>query len=330
MLSRPMVSIIVPAFNAEKYLRECLDSAVGQTCHDIEIIVVDDGSTDSTGRIIAEYAARDSRVKPLFQRQSGVSAARNAALRVAGGEWVSFLDSDDVLYPRSIEMLLNAALDSGCDLVYGGWLRGVEFRPFEEVRSDVRPRVCDRLDVIEKVLYQSEGIVPAPWGKLYRRECLRDVCFDEGCIYEDLDIFYKVEGRNGKIALIDAPVYFYRDTPGSLTNQFSPARLDVLKVTSRLEDFMAVSYPSLLPAARDRRLSACFNMYCLLAIHDRAGEHAHVSRECWELIKHYRQESLKNPRVRLKNKLGIIISYLGERVLKAVAPLVYGSSKKNS
>ena len=94
------------------------------------------------------------------------------------------------------------------------------------------------------------------------------MCFDEGCIYEDLDLFYKVEGRDGKIAVIDAPVYFYRDTPGSLTNRFSPARLDVLKVTSRLEDFMAGNCPGLLPAARDRRLSANFNMYCLLAIHD--------------------------------------------------------------
>ena len=324
-----MVSIIIPAFNAEKYLRECLDSAVGQTCRDIEIIVVDGGSTDSTGRIIAEYATCDNRVRPLVQPQSGVSAARNAALRIAGGEWVSFLDSDDVLYPDSIKMLLGAAQVSGCDLVYGGWRRGIEFKQIDESRSDAAPRVCDRLDVIEKVLYQSEGIVPAPWGKLYRRECLRDVCFDEGCIYEDLDLFYKVEGRDGKIAVIDAPVYFYRDTPGSLTNRFSPARLDVLKVTSRLEDFMAGNCPGLLPAARDRRLSANFNMYCLLAIHDRNGEYARISHECWQLIRRYRRESLLNPHVRMKNKLGILVSYLGERMLKAVSPLVYGGSRKN-
>ena len=145
-----MVSIIIPAFNAEKYLRECLDSAVGQTCRDIEIIVVDDGSTDSTGRIIAEYATCDNRVRPLVQPQSEVSAARNAALRIAGGEWVSFLDSDDVLYPDSIKMLLGAAQVSGCDLVYGGWRRGIECRQIDESRSDAAPRVCDRLDVIEK------------------------------------------------------------------------------------------------------------------------------------------------------------------------------------
>ena len=320
-----MVSIIIPVYNTANYLRECLDSALSQTFRDIEVIAVDDGSTDGSAGILAEYARRDPRLTVITQPNRGVSAARNSALRLARGRWLTFLDSDDALYPGCVATLMDAARLTGCDFVYGGWRSGKVFDPaVAPGPTAVSPAVMERAEVIEGVLYQTSGILPTPWGKLYRRECLDGMNFEEGTIYEDLDLFYKVRPAADRIAVVSTPVYFYRDNPTSITNTFTPSRLDVLKVTARLEDYMAATLPSLADAARDRRLSACFNMYCLLALHDREGRFTGVADECWRVIRSYRRRSLSNPRVRFKNKIGILLSYLGRRAVRAASPLVYG------
>ncbi|MCM1355722.1 MAG: glycosyltransferase [Staphylococcus sp.] len=320
-----MVSIIIPAYNAEKYIRQAVGSALSQTCRDVEVIVVDDGSTDATAGIVGEFAATDPRVRLIREPQSGVSIARNTGLKAAGGEWICFLDSDDVMLPGCVGTLLDVARSSACEVVYGGW------RPFRHdsdapLSVSVRSNTVEILtpeEVIGRVLYQTDGIVPTPWGKLYSRRILDGVVFAEGLIYEDLDLFYKICAKVDRIALTRTPVYLYRDNPESLTNTFAPGRLDVLDVTRRIEDYMARRYPTLLRAARDRRLSANFNMLGLLAIHDGAGRYAAVADECWELIRSYRADSLADSRVRMKNKLGIIVSYIGRRVLTTFLKFVY-------
>lgn len=317
-----MVSIIIPAYNAEKYLRECLDSAVGQTHRDIEIIVVDDGSTDSTAEIVGEYVAVDSRVKLIRQANAGLSASRNVAIDHAQGEWIMFLDSDDVLYPNSVETLCRF---NNNRLIYGGLLSGYQCE--ENNCSESRAEVLDSAELIEKVLYQTSGILPTACGKLYHRDLFDDIRFDESLIYEDLDIFYKLADKAGRIAVTNAPIYFYRKNPDGLTGTFRPSRLDVLDVTRRIEEYISARHPALLPAARDRRLSANFNMYCLLSIHDRNHRYAAVARDCWHIIRTYRRESLFNPRVRFKNKIGILVSYFGQTALRLLSPLVYGSEK---
>lgn len=317
-----MVSIIIPAYNAEKYLRECLDSAVGQTHRDVEIIVVDDGSTDSTAEIVGEYVAADSRVKLIRQANAGLSASRNVALDHAQGEWIMFLDSDDVLYPNSVETLCRF---NNNRLIYGGLLSGYQFEENNCAESGVE--VLDSAELIEKVLYQTYGILPTAWGKLYHRDLFDDIRFDESLIYEDLDIFYKLADKAGRIAVTNTPIYFYRKNPDGLTGAFRPSRLDVLDVTRRIEEYISARYPALLPAARDRRLSANFNMYCLLSLHDRDHRYAAVARDCWHIIRTYRRESLFNPRVRFKNKIGILVSYFGQTALRLLSPLVYGRGK---
>ncbi|WP_300503556.1 glycosyltransferase family 2 protein [uncultured Duncaniella sp.] len=320
-----MVSIIIPAYNAERYLREALESALAQTYRDIEVIVVDDGSTDSTPEIIRDFAARDHRIKAIRQPNGGLSAARNAALDIASGEWLVFLDSDDLLYPDSVARLLEAAENSGCNLVHGAWTRGLDLNNASTNSGEkLGVEALTWYELVERILYQTSDLIPTAWGKIYRRDVFSNKRFREGITYEDLDIFYWLGNTDGRIAVTSTPVYFYRDNPSSITNTFTPSRLDVLAVTERLEEYIAANHPSLLPAARDRRLSANFNMLCLLAIHDCEGRYADVADRCFALIKSYRRASLFNPRVRLKNKIGILLSYLGRGGLRIVSPLVYG------
>lgn len=318
-----MVSVIIPAYNVEKYIRECLDSVLGQTYSDIEVIVIDDGSTDSTPEIIREYAERDSKVR-LIRKPNGGPSARNAGLDVASGEWIMFVDSDDAIAPEAVETLLGLATETGTLYAEGGWTEGEDSRRvcWSEGAESVT-RIYDAESYIEKVLYQ-QGPVPSAWSKLFYRSLFDGgLRFREGILYEDLDFFYLPAVKAGKMAVTDRPLYFYRKNPASLTGRFSPRRFDVLEVTARIEAYVAVNYPRLLPAAHDRRLSAGFNMLGLIAAHDREGRYSQTASDCWTLIRRYRRESLLNPQVRLKNKVGIILSYFGRGVFSLFARQFY-------
>lgn len=319
-----MVSIIIPAYNVEMYIRECLDSALGQTFTDLEVIVVDDGSTDSTPEIIHGYAERDSRVRVLRRPNGGLPIARNPGLEMARGEWVMFLDSDDVLSPYAVAVLLEAASRSGTSFVEARWTEGPDTSRIRWADTPAGlPTVFGQEAYIEKVLYQ-DGACPSVCGKIFARSLFDSgLRFREGILYEDLDIFYLLAEKAGKTALIPDCLYFYRKNPVSVTGCFSPRRFDVLEVTERMEKHMALHHPALLPAARDRRLSAAFNMFGLIAANDPDGRYAPVADECWRLIRAYRRESLLSLRVRLKNKLGIVLSYLGRGAFGQVSRRFY-------
>ena len=318
-----MVSIIVPAYNSERYLVECLESAVAQTYRDIEVIVVDDGSSDSTLSIAEGFAERDSRVRFFHNCNGGQSSARNFGVDCARGEYITFLDSDDVLYPEAIEFMYECACRENSELVICHFSQGE--RPYDLYSHKKKTQNVRKLpawEVIKGILYQN-GFDSSPWAKLYSRRIFENVRFTEGIIYEDLDFIYKAVDEVGHVVVADKRVYFYRYNPDSTVNVFTPRRFDVLDVTRRSEEYMLRHYPELLPAARDRRLSANFNMFGMIAVHDSTHVYGDIAGECWGVIKNYRKESLFNPSVRLKNKLGIIVSYCGRRTLAFFSRIIY-------
>lgn len=311
-----MISIIVPLYNAGKYLHECIESVISQTFSDWELIIVDDGSTDSSGQIADEYALKDLRIKVFHVENGGPSYARNIGIDNAKGDFLAFLDSDDALFSNSLKSLSDAMSDYDADLVAGDFVNGKSYKNVDKTAWSAK--AFDSQEAIESALYQSR-FNPSPWGKLYKKECFVEIRYKEGLLYEDLDIFYKIFLLCGKIVYISSPVYFYRKTSGSLLHTWDKKRLDVLKVTEDIEIFMDKFFPRLLPAARDRRLSANFNMFALASIHGDGP----TADQCWELIRNYRKASLFNPRVRLKNKAGIILSYFGRRMFTYFCKLIY-------
>lgn len=335
-----MVSIIVPAYNTGKYLCECLDSVLRQTWRDMEVIVVNDGSTDATEEIARGYAARDSRVKLITVSNGGQAAARNIGLDRAEGEWIAFVDSDDMLYPRAIESLMGVALRSGAPIACGRFVEGRRWvgeryggdgsnrsdggNRGHGNQGDVEPlfELLTAEEFMERMLYQS-GADSSVCCKLYARRLFEKERFVQGILYEDLDIACRLAAEGGSVAVSEEVVYFYRVNPDSSTHRFTPRRLDVLDVTARIEEYVARNYPRLLPAARDRRLSASFNMLGLIVANDTEEEYRDAAVRCRDIIRRYRRGSLLNPRVRLKNKLGILASYFGQRFLETILRRVY-------
>ena len=300
-----MVSIIVPVYNAELYLKECVDSILRQTHLDWELILVDDGSTDASGYLIDRYADSDRRIRALHTANGGLSVARNNGLNAAYGEYIVFVDADDMLHPRAVETLLRHAKGHPFHLVKSRFLRG-HAPAFGKINiKKPRLRSCD--DSIADSLYQRPGTHNSASAVLYPRAIFDRQRFREGILYEDLDSFYRfIDEAEGVINISDK-LYFYRDTPGSLTNEWTDKRRDVLDVTERIERHFQSRSRKLRRAARSRRFSANYNIFLLATAN---GDQA-LASQCWDHICQRRAAILFDPRTRLRNKLGALLSYLG-------------------
>lgn len=312
-----LISVIIPVYNTETYLASCLDSVLTQSYRNLEVIVIDDGSSDFSLKVAEKYAEQDDRVTVYPQENAGLSVSRNRGLSVATGDLICFVDSDDLLLPDALEVMFEVLKEENADIIQGTVERDSVFKGVDYHKKLSR-KIFSVPQAIENTLYQKE-ILPSAWGKLFKRSLFDGVFFKEGIFYEDLDIFYRLVDKSNKIVWIDFPVYFYRNTEGSILNTWRDRRLDVLSVTQRMEEYISEKYPELLPAAKDRRLSANFNMFALCSIH---GDEENATK-CWEHIKKHRNQSLFNSNARFKNKAGAIVSYLGRNIFKTIARRVY-------
>lgn len=313
------VSVVIPVYNASRYLRECVDSVLAQTYADIDVVLVDDGSTDESGAICDGYAAADCRVRSLHFGNGGLSVARNRGVEAARGQYVTFVDADDMLHPRCVEVMVDVQEQTGAGIV----MVGVTSEPAAlSDRGNVHTVGVD--EAIEYTLYQTRYRC-SQWAKLWPRDALLREPMRPGTWYEDLDSFYRLYRAVGEtargcasscIAVTSAPLYFYRINGGSFLNNFSMGRLDVLDVVDRIEAYFAGD-ERLSRAARDRKFSANFNMYILASRHGLDE----VAERCWEVIKSYRISELRNPEVRVKNRIGALLSYLGAHFVRGIARL---------
>jgi glycosyltransferase involved in cell wall biosynthesis len=309
------ISVIVPVYNAAPYLRQCLESILAQTVGDIEVLTIDDGSTDGSAAICDEYAAMDSRVRATHVANAGVSAARNLGIDLARGEYVSFVDADDTLHPSAMSTLL-ALMSDDVDITVGGIVYGTVWRPDDTANT----HTVSGLEATIRTLRQ-RGYDNAPCAKLYRRTLFDNgPRFAVGIRYEDLDFFRLIYPRARNIAYTSRSVYFYREHPASFINRWSPARLDTLTVTAEIERWAASQgCPRLLAAARDRRFSANFNILVLLAKHRDTPHRDSLLDETWHVICQRRREVMTSGEARIKNRLGALASYLGRQFVMAIA-----------
>ena len=207
-----MISVIVPVYNVEPYLEKCLDSICAQTCRDLEILLIDDGSADQSGVICDEYAARDPRIRVFHTENRGLSAARNLGLDEAKGEYIGFVDSDDWIEPDLYEYLLEAAGRTGADVTECGVFREFPDRTLKRERKD---RVMSGADAVRALVSRelSDGV----WNKLYRRRCFESIRYPEGRVYEEYATMYRVLSAADRVCGLPETKYHYRQRPGSIT-----------------------------------------------------------------------------------------------------------------
>ena len=241
-----IITIIIPIYNVEQYLPQCLKSVINQTYQNLEIILVDDGSTDACPQICEEFALKDNRIKLIHKKNGGLSDARNAGLKRATGDFISFIDSDDFVAVDFCEKLLKALLENTADVAECDFLAFDNDQDLEKFSTDTK----EKIEVFETEaaveLLMKEYFKQTVWNKLYRREVLGHFEFPVGKINEDEFWTYKVFGNAKKIVKIPDVLYFYRQQEGSImAQQYSIKRLDGLTALQERIDYMKENFPNL-------------------------------------------------------------------------------------
>ena len=218
------ISIIVPVYKVENYLERCVNSLLAQTWHDIEIILVDDGSPDNSGAICDEFAEKDPRVKVVHKENGGLSSARNAGIVVANGEYIGFIDSDDYIKPQMYEKLLDALVNADADMAICNYEYVEETTDaVDEHMRDISPlidQVLNREQALKKLDTDTSGysFYVTAWNKLYKRDLFVGCMFQEGKIHEDEFIVHHLFSKCTRIATLAEPLYRYVQRKGSITN----------------------------------------------------------------------------------------------------------------
>ncbi len=224
----PQISVIVPVYKVEPYLRRCVDSILNQTYRDFELILVDDGSPDNCGKICDEYAAQDSRVTVIHKKNGGLSSARNAGLDIAKGEYVTFIDSDDQVAQSYLEYLFRIAEDNEAEISTCGILLNADFDNLAEENPFIAPCVVLEGRAAAMQPYKQGGlIVISACCKLYSRRLWSDIRFPVGKIHEDQAVVPIVLHRARKVTASQAKLYFYRNVEDSIMHKaFTTKRYD--------------------------------------------------------------------------------------------------------
>ncbi len=229
-MNPPKISIIVPVYKVEKYLQRCLDSIISQTFTDWECILIDDGSPDNSGKICDEYAEKDKRFRVIHQENAGVSAARNAGLDCAGGEWVTFVDSDDWVENEMLSVLYQKAIEQHAEII----ICGCKIIEEKEKSKNLLPKE-GWLEMPNDIIWYMH----CPWGKIYLRSMLwnNNLRFPLGiALAEDLCFTYQTYYLSKKIYGINKPYYNYFQNVHSITKSLTEKEInDHIEVIKLLE-----------------------------------------------------------------------------------------------
>lgn len=299
----PMVSIIIPIYNAASYLPSCLESVVDQSYGNLQIILVDDGSNDGSRDICKQWEKKDARITTIVQPNSGAAVARNTALDQVEGEWLLFIDADDIVMPWHVDVLLDTALEAGVDIVAGGYRTFFENVSDGVLISPKRDKVVDEASAILEMMLYQEGIDTSPWGKIYRWDSFSDVRFPNVKSSEDLATVYKAFLNATTAAAIKDCGYRYRHVAGSLS--YSEKEEGSWFVARDLALEVESIYPNLRKACDSRRLSHAFHVMPLARRDD-------VIERLWGEILNTRISVVKDSRARKKVRIAAISSFLGK------------------
>lgn len=254
---KPIISIIVPIYNVEKYLPKCIESILNQTFKEFELILVDDGSPDNSGSICDEYSKKDERIKVIHKENGGVSSARNVGLDSTLGEYIGFVDPDDYIdkymYQKMIEMCIIQNADvSICK--FAREINGQRNKDKEEFYIRELDNVNGLRECFKGILYRHSLC-----NKLFKKKCFEGIRFPEGRIHEDLSTTYRLLANANKSIYINYQGYIYIKRENSiLTSTYSEKRLQAFDGWNEILDYMLYKYPKL-----ENEVIAAFTYACI-------------------------------------------------------------------
>lgn len=257
----PLISVIVPIYNVEKYLARCVDSIVNQTYKNLEIILVDDGSPDRCPQMCDDYAEKDSRIKVVHKKNGGLSDARNAGMAVATGEYISFIDSDDYVSDDFFECLLDVMNKENSDIAECSVVKLYEDNRFDEFSDDLSVKTYDTQDAMSALIAENP-FHQHVWNKLYKTELIKDIPYAVGKLNEDEFWTYQVFGRANKVSKLNKTMYYYFQRNSSIMGVgYNIRRLDALEGKANRQKYIENNFPELSTQAKIDLYGSCMFAY---------------------------------------------------------------------
>ncbi|WP_321826999.1 glycosyltransferase [Maribacter dokdonensis] len=302
----PLVSIIVPIYNVESYLPKCLNSIISQSYTKLEIILVNDGSTDGCLTICNNYKEKDARIIVIDKENGGLSDARNKGIDFANGEYLSFVDSDDYIHPKMIETMAQMTISEEADIVICGHYKVYDSETTEAIRGDGSIYVYKKEEALKKIL-EDVDINSFAWDKIYKKELFLNLRYPVGRIFEDTAFTYKVFEKAKKIVQLNNPFYYYLMRENSLSNTRNYKRNyhNFLAFYERFE-FVNVNFKELNELCAEKALHHAMNLVNLLSINQDSMKDIYLedlNNKIKHTLKFVEINSLDNPQLKLKLRM---------------------------
>lgn len=320
-MTKPLVSIIIPIYKAERYLNATVDSVLTQTYQNLEVVLIDDGSPDRSGAICDEYAQKDSRVLVIHKENGGQGMGRNVGMDNCSGDYIMFLDSDDLMAQDCVEYLLTICAENDCDMA----VCDVAFFndgavPIFDLGLGWKAEELTRHEAVKRWLYGS--LRGGLEGKLFPRKMLDALRNPEGIYYEDIRPLYHALCAAECVALGLAKKSGYRDrSSGQSKERFSLREMSCVYEMGYVYDDVTAKYPDLLKAAASPKLSA--NAHVFIKIQDKAF--SQQLDMCWENIEALRWTVLSDPSARKKAWCFALLSYSGKELTHKISVGLMGN-----
>lgn len=318
LLNNDLISVVVPIYNVEKYLNRCIDSILSQTYSNLEIILVDDGSTDNSGIISDEYALFDSRVKVIHKKNGGLSDARNYGIKAAHGEYITFIDSDDYVRNDYVEVLYSLIQKNNSEISVAICKKVYENNDQKSIYN-VKKRIeitDNKFTMLEHMLYQKLYDTYA-WAKLYKLSLFNDVKFPKGKLYEDLATIYKLILKSSKVSYINEEIYYYFIRNNSITNcEFNIKDMELIEISQKvMHELILIDQKNglndkLTNAAISKFLSSNFTIIKKIGFNKKYKSNTDL---CIRNIQKYKKINVKS---RLKNNIAIALFLINPRLFK--------------
>ncbi|MEE0335032.1 MAG: glycosyltransferase [Catenibacterium mitsuokai] len=255
-----LISVIVPVYQVENYLNQCIESIIEQTYTNLEIILIDDGSKDNCPQICDDWSIKDKRIKVIHKKNGGLSDARNVGLDIAKGKYIAFIDSDDWVDSRYIELLYNSLIKSEADISACSIQKVYDADSVDPYNLNPKLQLVTPKEAIKDILYDRRFKTVA-WNKLYSKEILSGERFIVGRIHEDEFFSYKVFDKAQKLVFVDASLYKYRQRSGSIMSSPSLKHLDLLDAYLNRIKFLENNYTDLASKDKLNFCIVCINFY---------------------------------------------------------------------
>lgn len=313
----PIVSVIIPVYKVEPYLHRCVDSILVQTYTNLEIFLVDDGSPDNCGMICDEYAQKDKRIKVIHKKNGGLSDARNVAIDIATGEYITFVDSDDYVDTGYVDYLYQLVLQNQCQVAI------VQPCSFYENTKPNKKRITERIEVFSsmeaiKMMFYQKQIETSAWGKLYHKSLFETgIRYPKGLLFEDNPVTFRLLYQSNQVVVSNKQLYFYLIRPdsieGSLFNETKiQSAVSVLKLMHNYPEITNL----VIPAFKCKIISLTFHFILKMPVDNV------ITKMLYKSIVKKRKDVLLDHNARFKTRLACLISYLGLPVTQKIFRLI--------